>query len=186
MAITVEDGTIVANANAYCDVAYVTAYASARGLDFAGGSADQEAAIIKATDYIDARYTFNGARVSAAQELAWPRTGAWDRSEGIEIGSTVIPSALKRAVAELAVKAFAGTELVEDLSRGGKVVSQTVGQISVTYESGDGVDVGTKFGIAGLLKGLIKNVDNEPFPYTAQENDSTYFTSGMFDNEGAA
>jgi hypothetical protein len=183
MAVIVETGAIIPNANAYCDAAYVLAYATARGLDFATG-ADADAAVVKATDYIDSRYTFNGGRVSSTQELAWPRTGAWDRAEQIEIASNAIPSVLKRAVAELAIKALAGTALVEDLARGGKIQSQSVGEISVTYETGDGIDVGTKFGITGLLKGLIRNTDEEPIPYTSQPNDSTYFKTGMFDNNG--
>lgn len=184
MAVIVETGAIVANANAYCDVAYVTAYAAARALDFAGSDADKEAAIIKATDYVDARYSFSGARVSSSQELSWPRSGASDRDEGIEIAENVVPSVLKRAVAELAIKAFAGRALLEDQARGGRIVSQSVGAISVTYESGDGVDVGTKFGITGLLKGLVVNRTDNPQVYSGQSSSGGYFKSGQFDNEG--
>ena len=53
-----EDGTGLANANAYVSVEFADEYFSARGNQtWAGlGSADKEAAIIKATDYLEAVY----------------------------------------------------------------------------------------------------------------------------------
>ena len=56
--LIVEDGTGLANANAYVSVEFADEYFSARGNQtWVGlGSADKEAAIIKATDYLEAVY----------------------------------------------------------------------------------------------------------------------------------
>ena len=56
-----EDGTGLANANAYVSVEFADEYFSARGNQaWAGlGSADKEAAILKATDYLEAVYWEN-------------------------------------------------------------------------------------------------------------------------------
>jgi hypothetical protein len=61
VALVLENGFGVRNANAYIAIAYVTAYLTARnrvteGLWSTSSSAEQEAAIIAATDYIDTRW----------------------------------------------------------------------------------------------------------------------------------
>lgn len=181
MVFTVEDGTGLEDANAYCEVAFASDYASLRGLEFDGDVADQQAALVKASDYIDARFEFRGSKKTYAQGLSWPRTGASDRSEGVTIPDNVVPKVLKRAVAELAIKVLAGTALIEDLARGGKVVSQSVGEISVTYSQD--ADPATKYGITDLLKGIVRESQDDPIPYSGSTVDGGTFTSGMFDNE---
>ena len=80
MSLTKEDGTIVTNANAYANAADAIAYQTDRGrqawLD--ATTEVQEAALIRATDYIETRFgrRFIGAPVGDVQELAWPRTSA--------------------------------------------------------------------------------------------------------------
>jgi len=64
MALIVETGTGIREANAYTDVAYVTSYLTARNRQNENGwntatTAAKEAAVIAATDYIDTRF---GAR----------------------------------------------------------------------------------------------------------------------------
>lgn len=77
MALTKEDGTIVAGANSYADAADSIAYQTDRGrqawLD--ATTEVQEAALIRATDYIETRFgrRFVGQPLGDVQELAWPR-----------------------------------------------------------------------------------------------------------------
>ena len=77
MALTKEDGTIVAGANSYADAADSIAYQTDRGrqawLD--ATTEVQEAALIRATDYIETRYgrRFVGEPLGDVQDLAWPR-----------------------------------------------------------------------------------------------------------------
>lgn len=77
MSLTKEDGTIVADANSYADVADSIAYQTDRGrqawLD--ATTEVQEAALVRATDYIEGRFgqKFIGTPLGDVQELAWPR-----------------------------------------------------------------------------------------------------------------
>ena len=77
MSLTKEDGTIVTDANAYADDADAIAYQTDRGrqawLD--ATTEVQEAALVRATDYIETRFgrKFIGSPVGDVQELAWPR-----------------------------------------------------------------------------------------------------------------
>ena len=107
MSFTVEDGTIVTGANAYVTVAAYLTYWEDRGVD--ESNTDDEviqAAIVKATDYVDRRFRFKGLRVDpdTPQPLAWPRQEVYDR-EGYLLSETVIPTALKHAVIEYAYRA---------------------------------------------------------------------------------
>lgn len=116
MPFTVEDGTVVTDANAYIDVAFFRDWHETRGLADAAVNSGNfhaskvQAAIVKATDYVDKRFgdRFVGYKKNArdsAQELQWPRSDAWDINDNY-IQSSEIPKALKRAVAEYALLAL--------------------------------------------------------------------------------
>lgn len=187
MTIIVEDGTGLSNANAYVSVADVSSYATDRGLTFAGATAAQEQAITKTTDYIDSYFKFLGTRVTATQALAWPRTGVTDRYEGYAIPSNIIPQVMKKAVCELAIKVSDGTVLLQDLERGSAIKSATVGPVSVTYT--DDAPTTTLYGIAGLLKGLLRD-ENYDIGLSGIRNGSddqpdALFSTGQFDNPNA-
>jgi len=92
MAITVEDGTNVAGADAYSSVADCSAWAVLYyGASLAGSPADKEAAIRRAVAYLDA-LSWKGNRAHGrSQALAWPRSGVTDY-EGTSIASNTIPA----------------------------------------------------------------------------------------------
>lgn len=129
MALVVEDGTVVPEAEALCSVEFADAHFDKRGntawLDL--DESVKEAALRRATDYLEDVYgpRFQGARVSAAQALSWPR-------KGVTLSTAdSVPSRVQRACAELAAKAVAG-ELLADIGR--QTLSETVGELSVTYD----------------------------------------------------
>jgi DnaT-like ssDNA binding protein len=135
MAIVVEDGSGLADAEAYITVADADTYFAARG-NAVWAALDEpakEAALRLGTDYMEAVYgeRWKGARVSMTQALSWPRDGVC--VNGFEVPDDVVPVAVQRANAELAVRASAGTLLAD---QGAQVVSETVGPISVTYAEG--------------------------------------------------
>ena len=73
MALIVETGTGIREANAYTDVAYVTSYLTARNRQTENGwdnatTEAKEAAVIAATDYIDTRF---GARFRGVQSFTF-------------------------------------------------------------------------------------------------------------------
>lgn len=104
MALIVEDGSIVADAETYVDVAGLKAYAAKRGITVPADDAACEVLLVKAMDYLatyDARW--KGCRVSAAQALAWPRRGV--RIDGYPYPANAIPAQLKAGQCVLAVAA---------------------------------------------------------------------------------
>ena len=113
MALTVETGVVVPSADSYVSVAECSAYFSARGNEAWGEVENKDAALRKATQYIDAEYSFKGARVSSLQALAWPRYGVV--VDGYELPAETMPRQLKEACCELALKA-ASDDLIADVA----------------------------------------------------------------------
>lgn len=74
MTLIIEDGTGIAGANSYVSLDIVADYATLRNItDWDSASPDaQAAAVVFATDYLDATYRPNGPRLSASQGLQWP------------------------------------------------------------------------------------------------------------------
>ena len=118
MALVVEDGTGLANADSYISVADADAYHAAVGRESSWTDKDEdtkEFELRKATRYLLQFYSLHwkGARVSSTQRLCWPRTGAV--VYGFEVASDQVPQDVKFACAELAFKSINGTELAPDL-----------------------------------------------------------------------
>jgi len=147
MAFTVEDGTGVAGANAYADVAFVDAYFTDRGVTgWAGDTSVKQAAIIKATDFIETRWgdRFKGRpeHLDPRQPLGFPRYNLYDLAGQVVEG---IPDKLKKATAEYALRALSGPLMPDPTTdaSGAMVVGnrQKVGPIEteVTYAASMGV-----------------------------------------------
>jgi len=86
----------------------------------------------KGTEFMIQAYTdrWQGERVyPLVQALDWPRQGVI--VNGVSIENDVVPETVKRACAEMALRAAAGS-LLDDLTQG--VTSEQVGSISVTYD----------------------------------------------------
>jgi len=103
MAFTPEDGTGLTTSNAYCDEAFADAYFSDRGNTVwsSATTAAKEAAIVRASDFLDRNFIFIGCRFSSEQALEWPREHAYD-SLGSEI--TGVPTGVQKACAEYALR----------------------------------------------------------------------------------
>lgn len=114
MTFTVEDGTGVENANAYVAIADVGTYLADRGRDasWTGTDAVKQAAVVKATDYIEKRFgrSFIGTKSTEEQGLSWPRSDAYDRDGYLY---TELPKVLTQAVCEYAVRCLT-SELMYD------------------------------------------------------------------------
>jgi len=119
VALIVEDGTGLAAANGYVSLVFFRSHHADRGRD-AGSSniadAQAEAAIVRATDYIDGRFgsVFRGAREEKEQGLEWPRIGAFD-DDGFQLDD--VPVQIQKACAEYALRAFILGELLPDAPR---------------------------------------------------------------------
>lgn len=116
MALTVEDGSIVPNADSYVSRADLISYAAARGVTLLDDiTTDQKA--IKAMDYLDLyEANWKGSQVDAAtQALAWPRKNVYIIDDEL-FSQTAIPVQLIRAQKELVMQIAAGVTLLPTLS----------------------------------------------------------------------
>jgi len=125
MSLVVEDGTGRADAESYVALAFADDYHAK--LDnaawAAAGDTTREAALRRATQYLDTRYTFAGAPLTTTQALAWPRDIApWP------------VRAVQNATCEAALRALDGA-LYTDVADA-PVTQETVGPISVSYGVG--------------------------------------------------
>ena len=134
MTLIVEDGSIVTGAESYISVADASTYHTARGnTAWAALTTDalREAALRRATDYMRQAYRsrWQGYKVNEDQALDWPRYDVV--VEGYAIDDEIVPTEIKNACAELALKA-ATADLLADQSQG--VVREKVGPIEVEYD----------------------------------------------------
>ena len=171
--LIVEDGTVVANANAFVSLATCDTYHTLRGnATWTGTDALKEAAIIQATFYLD-RLRWKGFKTGMSNPLAWPRYGndvsGWNGmvspasplmgvvdEDGYDVGAATVPKKVQDATCEMALRFLTGAVPEPDLDRGGKIKSQTIDVISITYESGASpVPVYTV--LKNLLRGLLQS-----------------------------
>jgi hypothetical protein len=134
MAFIVETGAGVASANSYASVTYADAYFSDRSIcDWSDTQKAKESALIKATDYIEMRFSQHwiGSPVAADQSLSWPRleTVGYDNS---------VPEKLKRAACEYALRALtsalAPDPVISDTGFSVVTTKEVVGPIEQSYE----------------------------------------------------
>jgi hypothetical protein len=108
MALTVEDGTGLADADSYLSEANADSYHSARGNTTwaAATSPNKEIALRLATEYIDQRFTFKGVKKTTTQSLQWPRISACGGSldPALDPKIDLVPVAVEKAVAEYALR----------------------------------------------------------------------------------
>jgi hypothetical protein len=146
VALIVEDGTGLANAESFISVADATTYHAARGnAAWAALASDtiREQCLRKATDYMEAVYRlrWSGYRTGTIQVLSWPRYAVPRKDYAVFAGhaltsyyaSDAVPATVANACAELALRAATG-ELSPDIERA--VSRETIGPITVEYEKG--------------------------------------------------
>jgi hypothetical protein len=134
MALIVEDGTGLANSEAYISIADATAYLAARGSGDAWDLIDdKEAALRKGADYMTQMYRprWRGYRASSAQAMDWPRAEVPMIDVDGYYANTIVPNEIKYANALLALKT-ASVELLPDDTQ--KVIEKSVGPITVKYD----------------------------------------------------
>lgn len=100
MALVVETGAGLSNADAFVSVADCTTYCTNQGLTGWGSTRDadlDEAAIRRATTWLSNSFTWKGSKLNGrAQALAWPRTDVEDE-EGEDVASDEVPAEIVTA-----------------------------------------------------------------------------------------
>ncbi len=154
MSLIVEDGSGLADAESYASLSRADAHHDAFGnpawADAA--AADKEAALRRATRYLDGAYRqrLRGRRKTAGQALEWPRVGdaAVERDTGL-------PRGLVQAAAELALRALSG-DLAPDQQPDSSTVDEqrtTVGPITTAIGFRDTPGRGPSYPVVDQLMG---------------------------------
>ena len=129
--LTIEDGTLVANADSYVTVEEARTFALRRGITLSAVDADVEVLLIGAMDYLeDKRSMYKGEKVDPTQSLCWPRQDVI--VDGALIDITTIPQTLKNAQCQLAIEKFNGTD-IQPTRASAFVTHEKVGAIESRY-----------------------------------------------------
>ena len=134
MALIVENGSVVAGADALISRADATTYHTSRGnaawSDLSDD--DKDTAIRRATDYLGETYRMRlaGYRFSDDQTLDWPRAGVPRQDIGGSYPADAVPAEVVRACAELALRAASGP-LTPDQAQAIKSVA--AGSVKIDY-----------------------------------------------------
>lgn len=150
--MTVEDGTGLEDANSYVSLEEANEYNALRGNTWTGTDSEKEAALIRATSYLDGTYgsVWPGYRSSSHQALDWPRTDAYDKDGYLLDG---VPTAVAVATIEAAVvEAQTPGTLTSPVER--VTTMEKVGPITVQY-SNDKSPITTYPSIRSVLSRII-------------------------------
>jgi len=167
MALQVEDGTGLADAESYLSIADADTYLTANKLATdtsliawnAAVEGTQEIWLRQATQYADARYDGNwrGYACTTTQALAWPRALAAD-NEGSYYDTDEVPQRLKDAIAELSLRLAGGDTLFADQTKPGTIKSKRIkaAVIDVAIEYQGGLNPTKKYPLVeALMRPLI-------------------------------
>lgn len=186
MTLTPEDGTGLEAADAFVDLVFFKAFCKARGYELEYDTPVIEAAIREGFDWINTQARYKGQRLKGNQGGEFPRSGCTDWS-GYEAEG--VPMRVKNANCEVAYKRLStGQSLFEDLSRGGQIISESVGPISTTYAQGAPTGM-TWTAALNFLKPYISENDNatiRPGWSGTAGTTPSQFDMGMHDNNGSS
>lgn len=127
--LIVEDGTGVANANSYVDIAYAREYAASVGLTLPTPDDALTGALLASMPYLESR-PWKGRKVNPEQALSWPRDGVTINQSPYP--NNTVPDAIRKAQVTAASMIFNGTDLLPIID-GQFVTKEKVGPIETTY-----------------------------------------------------
>lgn len=153
--ITVEDGSIVVNANSYISINDAKQFALERGILLPDDADSIAAMIIKATDYLESlSCKFKGEKVDNNQSLQWPRQNVI--IDNAEHPKNEIPKNLIKAAAHLVIAVNSGIDLLPNISLQDYITKEKVGPIETWYADPTKVGVMPTFTVVeALLKSLM-------------------------------
>lgn len=160
MALIIEDGSGVLNANSYGTVAGARTYAVARAVTLSATDSDVEVQLIKAMDYLESQ-NYLGNQVSFTQSLQWPRQNLeYDPDDPVP--SNLIPPSLINAQYQLVVEQQNGIDIQPSVkgktSGSGAIVEKRVDVLMTRYSERIGTtSLPIMPKVDALLRGLILN-----------------------------
>lgn len=153
MALIIEDGTCVDNANSYITVAEARAFASLRSLILPSSDSEVEVLIVKAFDYLES-LDYKGNHANPPQSAEFPRRDLY--LQGVLFSESQIPYKLKQAQSQLTYEAV-NIDL-QPTGNGKEVIKEKVDVVEVQYsEKGINVARPTFTTVNSFLKDLLKS-----------------------------
>lgn len=167
--LTVEDGTGLADADAFVSVADCDAYHDARATtawtdEPSSPPEAKEAAIRRATAWLSNSFAWKGTRLNGRdQALAWPREDVED-AEGEEVASDVVPIEVVHATCEAAAYELANPGgLNPNVDLTARIRSEQIGPMRTEYAfSGLSAEAARPvlLAVRGLISGLLSSGSN--------------------------
>lgn len=117
--------TLIVGTNSYVDEAYITNYATERGITLTG---DVSVLGIRAMDYLNS-LNWKGQKTDPSQPLDWPRMGVY--VDGVLLDSSVVPSDIEQAQAAQAIEIDQGNDPTAIVGRATK--KEKLGTLEVEY-----------------------------------------------------
>lgn len=170
MAFVIETGEGLTNSNGYVSASEFVTHHTDRNItqivDEEFETSEIEAAIVRATDYIDKRFgrRFRGYRKSRSQALEWPRLDAYDDED---YALDPIPAALKKATSEYALLSL---QLARDLApvpaldysilSDGEFISQPLGAVKRSTEKVGPIEDTKEYSTASDANKLTTSTQN--------------------------
>lgn len=130
MALIIEDGTGKADAESYATAADLASYAARYGVTVPATEAEQESLLLRAAVQMQVM-GWKGQKASAAQALAWPRSGA--QVDGEILPSTLIPARIEYGQMALAAEIHNDDIDPPDQRTGAVVRERVEGAVDVQY-----------------------------------------------------
>lgn len=134
--LVVEDGTGLVDSNSYVSLSEADDYWELRNEGSSGWGALSDdaktASLVRAAQYLDYAYRYVGDRYSTIQAMTWPRVVFFD-ADARAMFADIIPQRIKDAQCELAREDAIVGKLLAPVDRGGRVQSESVGPLSVSY-----------------------------------------------------
>lgn len=137
MTLVVETGAGLAAANTYATRADATAHHALIGNAAwaALTDAQKDAALVRASRFLDASYRWAGKIATEAQALGWPRSGCEDR-HGRDIAADALPRAVFEATCEAALVLARGEGIGATATGqefGGPIIRTKAGSVEVEF-----------------------------------------------------
>ena len=156
MSLVVETGSLATStANSYVDLDYADTYFEDRyNSTWANASDDdKERALLYAGVYLNS-LPWKGYKSKGTQGMMWPRIYLQDE-DGYYVDDDIVPTRVKYAQCEAALRELTSGTLQPDLARGGKIKRQKVDVLETEWF--DGASSKTEFTvIQELLKGYLR------------------------------
>lgn len=131
MALTVELGEGLTDADSFVSLVEVRAFATVRGVTLPTDDTELEVLVRKAHDYLlSTEHLLQGTRTVPEQSLPYPRTDVV--LFGSELDANTIPETLKKAACQLVFEVNDGIDILPT-STGNAVVKEQVGPIKTEY-----------------------------------------------------